>query len=102
MRQNSIEHKKLILDKLQAEKEIGIHIGKLIQKRLKEEGRSIKWLAEKTCCCTSNIQKIFQKDHIHPVQLLHISQILNYDFFVHYSLMLKKDKKHCQTSNKNV
>jgi len=61
-----------------------IHIGKIIRAKLKEEGRSIFWLAHKFGCDPSNIHKIFKKEHLHPLLLWRISKILNYNFFTHY------------------
>ena len=34
-----------------------IHIGKMISDKMKEEGRSVQWLAEKLSCSRSNIYK---------------------------------------------
>jgi hypothetical protein len=73
-----------------------IHIGELIRDKLKEDGHSISWFAEKISCDRTNIYKIFQSNHIHPVRLLQISHVLNYDFFVHYSEYLAENKKNVE------
>jgi len=61
-----------------------VHIGKLIEKKLKDDRYSASWLAEKMFCSRQNVYRIFQKQHIHPVQLGQISKILHYNFFLHY------------------
>jgi hypothetical protein len=62
-----------------------IHIGNIIRDRLKEDGRTVIWLAGKLHCDTSNIYRIFQKPHIDSEQLLNISIIMGHDFFGDYS-----------------
>jgi hypothetical protein len=69
-----------------------IHIGNLIREKMKENGQTASWLAQKMHCHPSNIQKIFLKHHIYTTTLLRISIILKYDFFAHYSDYLKKYK----------
>lgn len=61
-----------------------IHIGKEIQHRLYEEGKSAIWLAQQLSCTRSNIYKIFAKQSIDTDLLLRISNILNHDFFKLY------------------
>ena len=61
-----------------------IHIGKLIQEKVKEKGCSVTWFAKQVSCHRTNIYKIYQKPHIHILQLAKISDILNYDFLSHY------------------
>jgi len=67
-----------------------IHIGQLIQAKLREDDRSIAWLARKLHCDRTNVYKIFRKQHVEIVQLLQISLILHYDFFAHYSAYVHK------------
>ena len=62
-----------------------IHIGKLIYKRLKQEGRKTTWFARKLCYYPTNSYKIFQKQHFNTELLLKMSILLNYNFFIHYS-----------------
>jgi hypothetical protein len=82
-----------------------IHIGNLIRNKLKEDGRSVSWLAKKLHCDSSNIYRIFQKPHIDSEQLLNISIILCYDFFsdysayiVNYSVFKSKTVKSAQNN----
>ena len=60
---------------------VDIHIGKKIQERMKEEGRSVSWLAKKLNCNRSNIYKIYERANMDIILLSRISRILNYDFF---------------------
>lgn len=62
-----------------------IHIGNLIRDKLKEDGRSAVWLAEKINCNDSNISKILKKPSINVELLLHISLALKKNFFLYYS-----------------
>ena len=67
-----------------------IHIGKLIQEKMKIDGRSAQWLAQQLYCRTSNIYKIYEKPTINTGLLLRISKVLQTDFFAYYSNMLNK------------
>jgi len=60
-------------------------IGKFIQEKLKESGRSVVWFAKEMGCDRTNAYKIFDKTNIDIVQLRRISKILNYNFFNHCS-----------------
>jgi hypothetical protein len=57
-----------------------IHIGNKIRDKLKEDGRTVVWLAEKLDCDTSNIYRIFQKESMGSGQLFKISVIMGYNF----------------------
>jgi hypothetical protein len=69
-----------------------IHIGNLIRKKLKEDGRSVSWFAKKVNCDRTNVYKIFHKPYIEALQLLRISLILDHDFFTYYSKCFKIQK----------
>lgn len=58
-----------------------IHIGKLIEKTLHEQGRSVTWFAIQLCCTRPNVYKIFRKENIDVHLLWRISCILNHNFF---------------------
>lgn len=58
-----------------------IHIGSLIEKRLKDRGCSVTWLAKKINCERTNIYGIFKRDTIDVKRLYEISEALEYDFF---------------------
>ena len=65
-----------------------IHIGSLIQKRLKEDGRTATWLAGKIACTRPHLYKIFKKSDIDCALLLRISKALDFDFFQYYSTIV--------------
>ncbi|MCL2289731.1 MAG: XRE family transcriptional regulator [Bacteroidetes bacterium] len=60
------------------------HTGKLIQRKMEEEGRKANWLAKKLHCHRNNIYRIYQQEHIHPELLHRISIALKHNFFAHY------------------
>ena len=62
-----------------------VHIGLRIKEELKNQRRSVKWLADNLYCDRTNIYKIFQKDSIDTHLLYRISKILSYDFFKEFS-----------------
>ena len=61
-----------------------IHIGHLIQEKLKEQGRTASWLARQIPCTRTHVYKIFKTPHINTELLLRISFILDFNFFVYY------------------
>lgn len=58
-----------------------IHVGKLIEQTLREQGRTVTWFAQRLCCTRPNVYKIFHKENIDVQMLWHISCILEHDFF---------------------
>jgi hypothetical protein len=69
-----------------------LHAGRLIQAKMKEDGRSASWLAGKLHCDRSNIYRIYRSYHIDTEQLLKISLLLHHDFFSHYSLYIAENR----------
>jgi len=65
-----------------------IHIGSVIRKELKRQGRSVSWLAKQLFCDRSNIYRMFQKASLETSLLFRISKILGTDFFVYFSRKL--------------
>jgi len=61
------------------------HVGKLIRKRVEEDGRKVGWLARKIHCKQRNIYNIFDRSSIDTEQLLKISLVLKMDFFMYLS-----------------
>mgnify|MGYP005931123649 FL=1 len=61
-----------------------VHIGKLIEKELHHQERSVTWFANKLYCERTNVYNIFKRKSIDTELLLRISQILNRDFFKDY------------------
>jgi plasmid maintenance system antidote protein VapI len=62
-----------------------INIGDLIRNKLKEDGHSALWLAERLHCKRDKIYKIFRKTSIDTELLQQISFVMGFDFFRHYS-----------------
>ena len=60
------------------------HIGGLIKSKLIEDGRSVKWLANKIHCKRRNIYDIFIRTSIDAAQLLRISLALRINFFLYF------------------
>ena len=58
-----------------------IHAGRLIERTLHDQGRTVTWFAEQLCCTRPNVYKIFQKENIDIHLLWRISCILEHDFF---------------------
>ncbi|MCL2290709.1 MAG: helix-turn-helix domain-containing protein [Bacteroidetes bacterium] len=70
-----------------------IDIGELIYQKLKEQDRSIVWLAKKVSCDESNLGKMLKgKRYINPDLLFNIADALDEDFFVYYSKKLQEKK----------
>ena len=68
-----------------------IHIGKRIQEKMKEERRSVSWLAKELSCTKANVYKIYDKSDIDIVRLFQVSRALNYDFFKDLSAMYNRN-----------
>jgi hypothetical protein len=60
-------------------------IGNIIKQKLKENDRSISWLARKVHLDSSNFLKKLNHNNIELDLLLRISVILQEDFFIHCS-----------------
>ncbi|GHT15418.1 hypothetical protein AGMMS4956_15310 [Bacteroidia bacterium] len=57
-----------------------IHIGKEIEKVLRERGMPITEFAAKICCHRKNVYNIFTRKTIDIDKLILISKVLDYDF----------------------
>lgn len=62
-----------------------IHIGQLIEKEVRRQGRNIPWIAQQLNCERTNVYSIFRRESIDTVLLLQISVILQHNFFSYYS-----------------
>lgn len=71
-----------------------VHIGKIIEHVLREQGRSVSWFARQIYCERTNVYSIFQRSSIDTELLLRISRVLSYDFFEIYRQTLQQDKKN--------
>ena len=63
-------------------------IGERIKQELKRQGKTSVWLAKQLGCHRTNIYKVYGRASIDTGMLLHISKLLNYDFFKLYSEIL--------------
>lgn len=70
-----------------------IHIGRLIQKQLKADKRSVSWLAAQIPCTRNHLYKIFRKDSLDCALLLRISQAMQFNFFRYYAAEVAKGMK---------
>lgn len=59
-----------------------MHIGHLIEKELKGQERTVTWFAKQLNCDRTNIYNIFNRVTIDTELLIHISKVLNKDFFL--------------------
>ena len=58
-----------------------IHVGELIKERLKEEGKSVVWLAQELGCHRTNVYNIFEKSSLDTNILRRISIVMQHNFF---------------------
>lgn len=68
-----------------------IHIGKVIEKVLRDQGKIVTWFARSLYCDRTNVYKIFQRESVDSEMLYRISKILSHDFFKYYSKELEED-----------
>lgn len=61
-----------------------IFIGKSIEYELRNQERSVVWLARKLNCNRTNIYKIFNRSTIDTELLLRISNVIQRNFFEEY------------------
>ncbi len=62
-----------------------IHIGSLIREELHRQERTVSWFAKHLYCDRSNVYDIFKRANLDTELLFRISQLLQCDFFSHYS-----------------
>jgi hypothetical protein len=68
-----------------------IHIGKVIEKVLRDQGKTVTWFTRSLYCDRTNVYKIFQRESVDSEMLYRISKILSHDFFKYYSKELEED-----------
>lgn len=61
-----------------------MHIGSILKQRLKEDGKSVVWLARELGCHRTNVYNLFEKYSIDTQQLQRISVIMKFNFFELY------------------
>ena len=70
-----------------------LHIGDIICKRMKAEGRTKKWLAEQVCRDPSCLCKMLKKGTIDTDLLSDISFALDYDFALYLTAHFNKNRQ---------
>ena len=68
-----------------------IHLGNMIKRELKAQGRSVSWLARTIHMERSSIYKIFERNSLDVGLLIRISIVMDHDFFLDVS---KKMRDH--------
>ncbi len=61
----------------------------MIKNVIESKGIKVSWLAQMLCCSRSNIYKIYAKENIDVKLLIRISKLLEHDFFIDISEMMK-------------
>lgn len=70
-----------------------IHIGHLIQKQLRADDRSVSWLAREIHCTRNHVYKLFKRSSLDSELLLHISVVMQFNFFQYYTAEFLKSIK---------
>ena len=70
-----------------------IHLGTMIKKELKAQGRTVVWLARTINMERSSIYKIFDRNSIDVSLLIRISLVMNHDFFQDVSTILRDNRE---------
>ena len=73
-----------------------LHIGNLIKERLKEEHKSVVWLAQELGCHRTNVYNIFEKSSLDTNILRRISIIMHHNFF---DYLQEDTQKQIEASN---
>ena len=68
-----------------------IHLGTMIKRELKEQGRTVVWLARTINMERSSIYKIFERNSLDVVLLVRISLVMNHDFFQDISTKIREN-----------
>ncbi len=62
-----------------------VHVGKIIEQKFKESGLTKKAFADKINLSQRHLYTIFSKNSVDTGLLMRISEVLNYDFFIHFT-----------------
>ena len=65
------------------------HVGHEIEKELRAQGKSARWLADKICLTPQAVYDIFKRKYISTARLIKIQRALERDFFMEYSKYIK-------------
>lgn len=66
-----------------------IHLGNMIKRELKAQGRSVSWLARTIHMERSSIYKIFDRNSLDVGLLIRISVVMDHDFFLDVSQKMR-------------
>lgn len=66
-----------------------VHLGNMIKRELKAQGRSVSWLARTIHMERSSIYKIFDRDSLDVGLLIRISIVMDHDFFLDISKKMR-------------
>ncbi len=77
-----------------------LHIGRLLQQKLRDDERSVTWLALKLNCSRTNIYLMFKKQYIDSEMLMRLSIVMKFDFFECLSREYKIRLKSINAENK--
>lgn len=69
-----------------------MHFGKILERTLREQGRTVTWFADRLCCTRPNIYKLFRKESADTALVYRISRILQHDFFKELSEEFQANK----------
>lgn len=78
-----------------------VHIGNMIRRKLKEQGRSVTWFASAIHSDRSNTYKMLKRESIDLVLLMHISELLHYDFLYECSQLLDFGPENGRAKSEN-
>ena len=68
-----------------------IHMGRLILQKLKEQERSIAWLARQLSCDDANLGRVLRDSkYIHSELIYRISEVLKENLFAYYDAELNE------------
>lgn len=70
-----------------------LHIGELIKEKMKEQHKSVVWLAKQLSCSRNNVYKILNKYSLDTELLVKISILLDFDFLSIYMEDMKRRKE---------
>ena len=68
-----------------------IHLGTMIKRELKAQGRSVVWLAQMINMERTSIYKIFERNSVDVRLLVRISLVMNHDFFQDISNKIREN-----------
>ena len=57
-----------------------VHVGEMVRTEMRQQGRTVAWLASNICCEKSNVYKLFRRKSIDLEQLMRISEALGHNF----------------------